>query len=547
MPGSHGRGGDNGMFAVAFHPQFKSNGEFFVVYTTQAAPKSTVVSRFRISDSDPNQANADSEEEILRIRQPWADHNAACVAFGPDNMLYIALGDGGYNTANGNAQDTSTLLGSMLRIDVDHRENGKAYSIPKDNPFVANATGTKDAARARHEIWCYGLRAPWRFSFDRVTGDCWLGDNGQVEFEEVNLILPGKNYGWMPREGFHAFDLSNVDPRGRPAPGPIPQRDPETGRTDGFTDPILEYEHTQGKSVVGGIVYWGHQLPQLIGAYIYGDYANGNIWALRRDGGKVVENKLIARTRLKIKSFGEDQAGEMYFTSFDGFVYRLRPAEQPTIRQRFPATLSETGLFESVRNLIPVGGLIPYSVNVPLWSDHALKQRHIALPAAGRVEFSENGHWLFPVGTVFVKTFLLETHRGNPATRQRLETRLLVHNPRSWAGYTYRWNREQTEALLLGGAASSTLEITTTRGVKEQSWYFPSGSDCMACHTRASGFVLGMNTRQMNREHDYGSGATNQLTAFQHGGVFHNTIPAAAEQLPAWHDWASQSGSLCGR
>ncbi|HIK91132.1 MAG TPA: hypothetical protein EYG03_03955, partial [Planctomycetes bacterium] len=124
VPGSHGRGGDNGMFAVAFHPQFKSNGEFFVVYTTQAAPKSTVVSRFRISDSDPNQANADSEEEILRIRQPWADHNAACVAFGPDNMLYIALGDGGYNTANGNAQDTSTLLGSMLRIDVDHRENG---------------------------------------------------------------------------------------------------------------------------------------------------------------------------------------------------------------------------------------------------------------------------------------------------------------------------------------------------------------------------------------------------------------------------------------
>ncbi len=422
-------GGDNGMFAVAFHPRFKENGNLFVVYTTRVAPKSTVVSRFSVSSDDPNRADPDSEVEILRIRQPFADHNAACLAFGRDRMLYIAMGDGGYNTSNGNAQDRSTLLGAMLRIDVDHRHGDRLYSIPRDNPFVADG-GSRD------EIWAYGLRAPWRFSFDRLTGDCWLGDNGQVEFEEINLILPGRNYGWMPREGFHAFDPSRVDPRGRPEKGRIPLRTPEMGRDDGFTDPIIEYDHTQGKSVVGGFVYRGTRLPNLIGAYIYGDYVNGNIWALRWDGKKVLGHKLLARTRLKITSFGEDESGELFFTAFDGHIYQLRPAKQTTNEEPFPMRLSQTGLFESVDDLKPVKGMIPYSVNVSLWSDRADKERFVALPATNTVKFNEDGHWQFPVGTVFVKTFFLETERGRPATRKRLETRLLVHNPRVWVGYT---------------------------------------------------------------------------------------------------------------
>lgn len=530
-------GGDNGMFAVAFHPQFRNNGLFFVVYTTRAAPKSTVVSRFRVSETNPDQADPASEVEFLRVKQPFADHNAACLAFGPDGMLYIALGDGGYSTSNENAQDLSTLLGCMLRIDVDRRDGDLPYAVPKDNPFVSSDD-------ARREIWCYGLRAPWRFSFDRLTGDCWLGDNGQLEFEEVNLVRPGMNYGWMPREGFHAFDPSGVDPRGRPIPGDIALRFPDINRNDGFEDPVIEYDHTQGKSVVGGFVYRGRRLPELVGAYLYGDFVNGNIWALRRTGQDTTENRLIARTRLQITSFGEDEAGELYFTGFDGFVYQLRPATQTTESERFPARLSETGLFASVPDLVPIAGLIPYTVNVPLWSDYAAKERYLAMPHAASVEYSDNGPWRFPVGTVFVKTFSLHTNRTSPSTRRRLETRLLVHNPRGWIGYTYRWNEEQTDALLLGGAASSTISGAANQDTNTRSWYFPSRSDCMVCHTRASEFVLGMNTRQINRPHEYGNTTMNQLTMLSRLGIFRKPFGKPPEQLPAWNDWKSQAGSV---
>ena len=209
---------------------------------------------------------------------------------------------------------------------------------------------------ACEEIWAYGLRAPWRFSFDRITGDCWLGDNGQVEFEEINLIQPGANYGWMPREGLHAFDPASADARGRPAQEQQRERKPELDRDDGYTDPIVEYDHNLGRSVVGGYVYRGARLPELIGAYIYGDYGNGNIWALRRDDEQVVETRLIARTRLKITSFGEDQHGELLFTAMDGRLYQLRRAVDSTRPRGFPNLLSETGLFESVTDLKPAAG-----------------------------------------------------------------------------------------------------------------------------------------------------------------------------------------------
>lgn len=266
-------GGDNGMFALAFHPQFRTNREFFVLYIDRHRPKSTVVARLRVSRDDPNRAERDSAEEILRIQQPFKDHNAACLQFGPDGMLYIALGDGGYNLKNRNAQDLSTLLGAMLRIDVDRRDEGLNYAIPPDNPFVG-------MPKARGEIWAYGLRAPWRFSFDRDTGECWLGDNGQVAFEEINLIQGGVNYGWMPREGFQAFDASRVDPRGRPAEAVSPTTDFRHRRNHLFSDPVFAYDHSKGKSVVGGFAYRGRRIPELIGAYIYADYAVGNIWAL---------------------------------------------------------------------------------------------------------------------------------------------------------------------------------------------------------------------------------------------------------------------------
>ena len=191
-----------------------------------------------------------------------------------------------------------------------------------------------------------------------------------------------------------------------------------------------------------------------------------------------------------------------------------------------------------------VEGMIPYSVNVPLWSDHADKERFVALPAANRVTFSEDRHWQFPVGTVFVKTFFLETERGRLETRTRLETRLFVHNPRAWVGYTYRWNEQQTDAVLLGGAVTATFEVKSDAGAESQSWYFPSRSDCMACHTRSAGFVLGMNTRQMNRNHDYGAAHENQIATLARIGIFSEPPSKPHSQLSAWHDWNSQSGTI---
>jgi uncharacterized repeat protein (TIGR03806 family) len=535
-------GGDNGMFAIAFHPRFRDSGEFFLVYGTRARPKSTVVSRFRVSADDPDRADPDSEEKLIEIVQPWPDHNAACLDFGPDGYLYIALGDGGYSLQNGNAQDLSTLLGSMLRIDVDRRDEGLAYAIPADNPLVG-----VDSARA--EIWAYGLRAPWRFSFDRVTGDCWLGDNGQIEFEEIDLIKPGANYGWMPREGSHSFDRATADERGRPILKKPRQREAEPDTDDRFTDPVIEYDHSQGRSVVGGIVYRGTRLPELIGAYIYGDYANGNIWALRWDGEKVLENRLIARTRLKISSFGESEQGELWFSAMDGYIYRLKRAQQATAEQmkKFPELLSQTGLFESVPNHGFVAGIVPYSVNVPLWSDGAVKDRYVAVPGTHLVGFHEVETWDFPVGSVFIKTFSLDLVDSDPESRRRLETRLLVHNPRGWVGYTYRWNEAQTDAYLLGGAVTATYTVRSGEHTRDQTWYFPSREDCIRCHTRAAGFALGANTHQLNRQHDYDGHAVNQLAALETAGLFQQSLAKPPESFPAFHDWESQSGSLSER
>lgn len=268
------------------------------------------------------------------------------------------------------------------------------------------------------------------------------------------------------------------------------------------------------------MVYRGRRLPDLIGAYIYGDYVNGNIWALRWDEKSVVEKKLLVRTHLPITSFGEDESGELIFSAFDGYIYQLRPVEQTTSEEPFPRKLSQTGLFESVLELKPNAGAIPYSINVPLWSDGADKEHFLALPTMNSVTFSDDGHWQFPVGTVFVKTFHMKTADRRPETRRRLETRLLVHNARGWVGYTYRWNEQQTDAVLLAGVVVTTIETNSHTVANNVSWYFPSRSDCMACHTRSSGFVLGVNTRQMNRTGDIGTARENQLVAMARMNIF---------------------------
>lgn len=283
---------EEGLLGLAFHPKFKQNGQFFVYYVNKKSPHTASISRFRVTADRPDMALADSEEILMEIQQPFWNHKGGTIAFGPDGYLYVGLGDGGAaNDPFENGQDLKGLLGSILRIDVDHHDAGKAYAIPKDNPFVGKA----DAAP---EIYAYGLRNVWRMAFDRETGALWCGDVGQNLYEEIDIITKGGNYGWNVREGMHPFGLK--------ASGPRPD----------LIEPIWEYDHQVGMSITGGNVYRGKKLPELAGKYIYADYVTGKIWALKYDmaAKKVISNEAIPSDKLPIISFGEDEQGEIYFT-----------------------------------------------------------------------------------------------------------------------------------------------------------------------------------------------------------------------------------------
>jgi glucose/arabinose dehydrogenase len=297
---------EEGLLGMAFHPKYAENGEFFLYYTTADAPHTSVVSRFRVSKDDPNRADPASEEELLRIPQPYWNHNGGTIVFGPDGYLYVGLGDGGAaNDPHGHGQNLKTLLGSILRIDVDRKDPGLNYAIPKDNPFA----GRQDA---RGEIWAYGLRNIWRMAFDPKTNVLWAGDVGQNLWEEIDLIVRGGNYGWNVREGTHPF-----------APPGQPRGD--------FIDPIWEYHHDIGKSITGGNVYRGTKVPQLAGKYVYADYVSGLVWALDYDydAQKVKANYLIkpaeslSLKNMPVITFGEDEEGETYFTDTFGMFYRF--------------------------------------------------------------------------------------------------------------------------------------------------------------------------------------------------------------------------------
>lgn len=286
----HDSENEEGFLGLAFHPHYRKNGELFIYYTSRKHKLTNIVSRFKVSKDDPDRADPASEEVLLELPRPFWNHNGGTLAFGPDGCLYIAIGDGGSaNDPFNNGQNPGSLLGKILRIDVDRRDQGKRYAVPKDNPFVGKAG-------ARPEVWAYGLRNVWRMAFDRQTGQLWAADVGQNLWEEINLVKKGGNYGWRPREGLHPFGDDGV--------GPNPD----------LIDPIWEYHHAVGKSITGGTVYRGMRVPALQGLYLYADYVSGHVWALRHDAGKkrVTANHLLRKGGFPVYSFGEDERGEVY-------------------------------------------------------------------------------------------------------------------------------------------------------------------------------------------------------------------------------------------
>jgi uncharacterized repeat protein (TIGR03806 family) len=538
------------IYELTFHPKFSQNGYVYVTYLVdpkKELPDGTHVSRFQVRADDP--WHCDPGTEQLLLTWPSGGHNGGCLQFGPDGYLYIATGDAGeIADPNATGQDLSDLPGAILRIDVDHVAADKPYAIPADNPFV-NVEG------ARPEIWAFGLRQPWKFSFDRETGDLWTGDVGQDLWEMIYRVERGGNYGWSVTEGSHAFR-----PERERGPGSI-------------IPPVVEHDHANFRSITGGFVYHGRRLPELIGSYIYGDYDTGRIWMLRydRESHRVTEHKELVDSNLRVVGFGEDRAGELLLLDhMSGQISRLvrNPAQSTA---EFPRVLSATGLFASVVDHVPAPGLIPYSVIAPQWCDGATKDRFLAIPGDSKIEFETLTYpqnapgappgWKFPNGTVLVETISLEMEPGNSHSRRRLETRILHHErlaggeevgDQQWQGYTYLWNDEQTDAVLLtdpkGRDRSFTLrDANAPGGARQQTWHFPSRTECAVCHNMAAKYVLGVSTLQMNKDHDYSGVTSNQLRTLAHLDIFTKPLNASPENLPRLVDYRAKHETLDSR
>lgn len=519
---------DGTAYDVTFHPRFAENGFMYVGWNgpSSGKDKQTKVTRYVMDRQPPYTLDPRSEKLII----VWDSngHNGGAIAFGHDGMLYVTSGDGTSDSdTNVVGQDMTTLLAKVLRIDVDHPDEGRGYSIPKDNPFH----GQKGI---RWETWAYGLRNPWRITVDAKTGHVWVGQNGQDLWEQAFLVQKGDNYGWSVMEGSHPFYPTRK-------PGPTP-----------FVKPTVEHPHSEARSLTGGIVYYGEKHPDLRGAYLYGDYSTGKIWGIRHDGKKALWHKEVADTRLQITGFGVDSHGEVLICDHrgggQGGFYTLEPTPKDRPASTFPRTLSASGLFRSVKGHVMQPALIPYSVNSPLWSDGAYKERWLGLPGAdSTIEFTRSRTWGLPDQTVLVKSFALEMEEGNPQSRRWIETRFLTRQQGEWFGYSYAWNDEQTEGTLVGAAGTDrefTRRVPKSKehpdGLHKQKWHYPSRSECMVCHSRAANYVLGLNEVQMNREHDYGGVRDNQLRVLEHLGVLR--VKAFEEMKNSLREEAEKKG-----
>ena len=466
-------GGEMGLLGMAFHPDFPTDRRVFLSYTVDVSGQ--LVSRISSFVSNDSGVTLDpaSESILLAINQPEENHNGGNIAFGADGYLYIGIGDGGgggdVHGDNGNGQRLTTMLGKMLRIDIDT----PPYGIPAGNPFAQNAK-CPAAGRASGEcpeIYAWGFRNPWRWSFDRTSNDLWLADVGQNQWEEVNKVTLGGNYGWRCREGAHNYNTAG------------------TPMCAGATliEPITEYDHSLGNSITGGYVYRGPQTTNLTGQYIFGDFGSGRIWAVPSNATPTVAPTLLLDTSLNIASFAQGNDGELYVVDYSG-LYRVI-FEAGTSAGTIPATLSASGCVSESDAKQPASGLIPYDVNAPFWSDGATKERWLALPQGSSITVQSSGDWDFPNGSVLMKNFRVGT--------RLIETRLFVrHSDGDWSGASYEWNTQQTDAALVRAGAVRDIG-------GGQQWIFPSESQCLDCHTDAAGRSLGLETAQLNRTLTY--------------------------------------------
>lgn len=554
-------GADGGMLGAVIHPDFgvsgsPNEGYFYLWYRYHppSLPENGEyaylrLSRFKLEANGT--VNAALEYPLIQQfdRHDW--HNGGDMFFGPDGFLYIAVGDegGADDQYNVTQQISSWLLGGVLRIDVDQRGGSvshpirrhpvntatppsgwpntftQGYYIPNDNPWL-DAGGS-----ILEEFYAIGTRSPHRMTYDNVTGEIWLGDIGQATREEISLVEKGANLQWPYKEG-----IIN-GPKAKPNP------------LIGFDQPpVFDYPRDFGRCVIGGFVVRGNKYPELEGKYIFGDHEVQNVWTLEQSqtGGAPDVQFLL---NVPLEGTGAKDGISSFYSGADGTIYILdlygtnqdggKIHKLVRITNSIPdppEKLSDLGVFTNLATLETVPGIIPYTVNTPLWSDRAEKKRWIALPNDGhhnspeeQIVFQKDDFWKFPAGTVLIKHFELPVDENNPAIVRRLETRFIVFDKFGSAyGLTYKWNDAGTEAFRLQGAETKDFTVTKLNGsTYTQTWEFPSRQQCLECHNANAGYALGVRTRQLNGDFTYPSGiSANQIETWEHLGMFNSAVEA---------------------
>jgi glucose/arabinose dehydrogenase len=459
-------GDEWGLQDFAFHPRFPADPRVFAAY--RAPNKQSRVSVFRMA-ADGETVDAGSEVVLLSEQQAIPDHAVGALDFGPDGYLYIGWGEGGSKTA-----DPQILRGKILRIDVDHTSDDKPYAIPADNPFIGG--------EVRPEAWAIGFRMPWRMSFDRQTGDLWVGDVGQHAYEQIDRVTRGQRYGWPVWEGTWCR-LADQCAGPRPA------------------WPVLEQSHSEMCAVIGGYVYRGHAIPELAGKYVYADACTGTMWAVDT-AEDPPSPSVISRAGRSIGSFSEDRDGELYAVESDESetdvrfekgnrfrVLKLVAGAAATTTDAASAAplLSETGCIARGPTTAPAG-LISYTINQPPWEDDATAVRFMTLGKMKRVWNLDVEPFSPSRNTLLMKTFLLD---GRPIETQMLARR----DDGRWDTFDYRWNADGSEAVALA-------EPVTAQVAEDRVWHFPGPSQCVRCHNTQVGVTRGLTVSQLNRDHD---------------------------------------------
>ncbi len=541
---------DGGLLGLAFHPDYGKKGaphehHFYVFYCAREKgadfPKerkegffNTWLRLSRFSANEDGIAEPSSELIMINIRLKSYTHRGGGLTFGNDGYLYLSIGD--QNERYSSQKLAKNLQGGVLRLDVDceREENyppkvrfplknspkdeisGVGYCIPADNPF------TTTYKKHFEEYYSIGHRAPHRLTNDPYTGMLWMGDVGSSQKEEVNIIQSGGNYGWPFREGTQIKGLR-----------------PVVGIYGEVVDPVTDFSHPDMQAIIGGYVYRGSALQELQGKYICGDYVSNNIYQISYDPGdkKGEASYLCQFTPGKLSTFGQDMDGEMYLCGL-GKNVRIHRLVRAGSSVKAPSRLSQINLFHDFETLQPIPGVVPYEVNSPLYDDGAIQKRWIAMPNDGnldspnkKVKYNSNKYWEFPKGTVFIKHLEMPLDESDSTKVQRLETQLLVHGEDGiYYGLAYKWTPDGKDALLASSGMDTTLAINTPQGIKQQVWHTSNRGDCLACHNKQSGRVLGFNGRQLNKElfDPRTKVYTNQLKWFNQLGYFYPKISTEA-------------------